>query len=105
MEAELAALRETVARLSQQLAAARKDSSTSSKPPSSDIVKPPKPPPPTGQDNRRIGGQPGHPQHERTAFPPEAINVVRVGPTRPPRAIPGGSGASYIFRQWGHHPG
>src|SRR3954465_7238326 len=75
MEAELAALKQVVAQLGQRLATARKDSSTSSKPPSSDIVKPPKPPPPQGQDKRRIGGQPGHPQHERTAFPPEAINA------------------------------
>src|SRR5512143_3223112 len=74
LEAELAALKEVVTRLSQQLAAACKDSSTSSKPPSSDIVKPPKPPPPEGQDRRRIGGQPGHPKHERAAFPPEALN-------------------------------
>src|SRR4051795_8473069 len=74
LEAELAALKEVVARLSQQLAAARKDSSTSSKPPSSDIVKPPKPPPPKGQDKRRIGGQPGHPKHQRTPFPPESVN-------------------------------
>jgi transposase len=75
LEAELADLKEVVARLSQQLAAARKNSATSSKPPSSDIVKPPKPPPPEGQDRRRIGGQPGHPKHERVAFPPEAINA------------------------------
>src|SRR5512144_3024916 len=75
LEAELAALKEIVARLSQPLAAARKDSSNSSKPPSSDIVKPPKPSPPKGQDRRRIGGQPGHPKHERAAFPPEAINA------------------------------
>jgi transposase len=74
LEAELAALKEVVTRLSQQLAAARKDSSTSSKPPSSDLVKPPKPPPPEGQDRRRIGGQPGHPKHERATFPPEALN-------------------------------
>jgi transposase len=74
LEAELAALKEVVAQLLSQLAAARKDSSTSSKPPSSDIVKPPKPAPPKGQDKRRIGGQPGHPKHERAAFPPEAIN-------------------------------
>jgi transposase len=73
LEAELAALKQLVARMGQQLAAARKDSSTSSKPPSSDIVKPPKPPPPRGQDKRRIGGQPGHPKHERPAFPPEAV--------------------------------
>src|SRR5512143_2310615 len=74
LEAELVALKEVVARLSQQLAAARKDSSTSSKPPSSDIVKPPKLPPPQGPDRRHAGGQPGHPKHERVAFPPESIN-------------------------------
>jgi len=74
LEAELAALKEVVAQLSQQLAAARKNSSTSSKPPSSDIVKPPKPPPPEGQDRRHAGGQPGHPKHERAAFPPESVN-------------------------------
>lgn len=74
LEAELAALKELVAELSRQLAAARKDSSTSSKPPSSDLVKPPKPPPPPGQGRRRPGGQPGHPKHERLAFPPEAVN-------------------------------
>src|ERR671913_965063 len=80
LEAELAALKDVVVRLGQQLAAARKDSSTSSKPPSSDIVKPPKPPPPKGQDKRRIGGQPGHPKHERVAFPPEALNGGALGP-------------------------
>jgi transposase len=74
LEAELVALKQVVAQLGQQLAAARKDSSTSSKPPSSDIVKPPKPPPPQGQDRRRAAGQPGHPKHERAAFPTEAIN-------------------------------
>src|SRR5512133_1389922 len=74
LEAELAALKQVVAQLGQQLAAARKDSSTSSKPPSSDIVKPPKPPPPEGQDKRRIGGQPGHPKHERALFSPEMVN-------------------------------
>src|SRR5881275_639238 len=73
LEAELAALKQVVAQLAQQLAAARKDSSTSSKPPSSDIVKPPKPPPPPGQDRRKIGGQPGHPKHERALVPPELV--------------------------------
>ena len=77
-EARLKALEATVARLQAQLAAARKDSSTSSKPPSSDIVKPPKPEPPEGQERRRIGGQPGHPKHERAAFPPESINGASV---------------------------
>src|ERR1019366_4973251 len=70
-EARLKALEAMVAHLQEQLAAARKASSTSSKPPSSDIVKPPKPAPPEGQEPRRIGGQPGHPKHERAAFPPE----------------------------------
>ena len=73
-QARLDALEALVARLQEELAAARKDSTTSSKPPSSDIVKPPKPPP-EGQDRRSIGGQPGHPKHERTAFPPEAVNA------------------------------
>jgi len=79
LEAELAALKQVVDQLGQQLAAARKDSSTSSKPPSSDIVKPPKPPPPEGQDKRRIGGQPGHPKHERVAFPPQGLRIFKSG--------------------------
>jgi transposase len=62
-------------RLKRQLAAARKDSSTSSKPPSSDLVKPPKPPRKDGKKRKR-GGQPGHEQHLRLAFPPAAIDKV-----------------------------
>src|SRR5271167_2423177 len=81
LEAELAALKEVVAQLAQQLAAARKDSSTSSKPPSSDIVKPP-PSLPPGQDKRKRGGQPGHPKHERALFPPEQIDQFFVHPLR-----------------------
>src|SRR5258705_1036982 len=73
-QAELETLKTALAQLQAQLAGARKDSSTSSKPPSSDIVKPPKPPLPEGQDKRRIGGQPGHPKHERALFPPEQVN-------------------------------
>ena len=52
-----------------------KNSSTSSKPPSSDMVKPPKPPRKDGQKRKR-GGQPGHEQHLRDEFPPEAIDHV-----------------------------
>jgi len=66
-------LHEQNARLEQQLAAARKDSSTSSKPPSSDIVKPKKPLPKGGK-KRKKGGQPGHEQHVRSPFPPEAVD-------------------------------
>src|SRR3954452_5322228 len=98
-QAQLETLKTALAQLQAQLAAARKDSSTSSKPPSSDLVKPPKPPPPEGQDKRRIGGQPGHPKHERAAFPPEAVNAgtfdYRIGSCpscgqdlRPARTIP-----------------
>src|SRR5438270_11340029 len=89
LEAELAALKEVVAQLGQQLAAARKDSSTSSKPPSSDIVKPPKPPPPEGQDKRRIGRQPGHPKHARR-LPARGHQrrVLRSSPRRLPHLRP-----------------
>src|SRR5882724_7473541 len=72
-KARQAALEATLAQVQAQLAAARKNSSTSSKPPSSDIVKPPKASPPPGQGKRRIGGQPGHPKHERLPFPPEQV--------------------------------
>jgi transposase len=73
LEEENARLRREVADLKQQLAAARKDSSTSSKPPSSDIVKP-KRPLPKGGKKRKKGGQPGHDQHVRSPFPPEAVD-------------------------------
>ena len=74
LEKEVAALKAIIVELREQLAAARKDSSSSSKPPSSDIVKLPKPSPPEGEGQRKSGGQPGHPMHERAAFPPEALN-------------------------------
>jgi transposase len=70
-----ASLWERIAVLEAELAKAKKNSSNSSKPPSSDIVKPPKPPRKDGQKRRR-GGQPGHEQHVRDEFPPEAIDHV-----------------------------
>jgi len=73
LQAKVDALLAEVASLREQLAAARKDSSTSSKPPSSDIVKPKPPPLPDGAP-RTIGGQPGHPKHERPPFPPEQVS-------------------------------
>ena len=51
----------------------RRDSSNSHKPPSSDIVKPSPPAPPHGK-RRSIGGQPGHPRHQRPPFPPDQID-------------------------------
>lgn len=59
--------------LKQQWAAARKVSSTSCKLPSSNIVQPKKPPTKRGKSGPK-GGQPGHPQHLQSAFPPEAVN-------------------------------
>jgi transposase len=73
LTARLAALEEQVARLREQLASAKKDSSTSSKPPSSDIVKPKPPSDDGGEQKRSIGGQPGHPMHQREPFPREQI--------------------------------
>src|SRR3954469_17223839 len=74
LTATVAELQAALAHVQAQLAAARKDSSTSSKPPSSDIVKPPKTSLP-GQDQRRRGGQPGHPKHERALLPPELLTT------------------------------
>jgi len=69
LEGRIEALQGEIARL-------RKDSSNSHKPPSSDIVKPPKPAPRRGK-KRKIGGQPGHPRHERPSFLPHEIDDTR----------------------------
>jgi transposase len=103
LQAEIDSLRASVAELQEQVARARKDSTTSSKPPSSDIVKPSPPPLPDGQTKRSIGGQPGHPRHERSLFPPELLNGgshtyaaeicpscghgLQAAPTTPPRVV------------------
>jgi transposase len=71
LQAKVDELCSVVVSLREKLAAARKDSSTSSKPPSSDIVKPK--PTQEGEAKRSIGGQPGHPKHEREPFPAEQI--------------------------------
>jgi transposase len=72
LQAQVQALQAEIVELREQLASARKDSSTSSKPPSSDIVKA-KPAPDPGTGKRLIGGQPGHPMHQREPFPPEQV--------------------------------
>jgi len=76
LQARVDQLEALVTRLQETLAAARKDSATSSKPPSSDIVKPK----PNQEDGhkRSIGGQLGHPKHEREPFPPEQITHSEV---------------------------
>ncbi len=75
MEKRIEQQAQRISQLERELAKARKNSSTSSKPPSSDIVKPPKSLPTGSQGKRKIGGQPGHPKHERPRFPPEAVDV------------------------------
>jgi transposase len=77
LQKQVDALQAEMAQLREQLARARKDSSTSSKPPSSDIVKP-KPAQADDQAKRSIGGQPGHPKHDRQPFPAEQISSFEV---------------------------
>jgi len=72
LEARYSKLEVRCSKLEAELAKARKNSSTSSKPPSSDIVKPPKQRRQKGK--RKIGGQGGHPRHQRKPFPPEAVD-------------------------------
>ena len=73
----LAALEARVVLLEAELAKARKNSSNSSKPPSSDIVQPkPKSDKRGRRKKRRIGGQPGHPRHERTAFDEQELDKI-----------------------------
>ena len=72
LEKHLAEQDKRIAKLETELAKARKNSSTSSKPPSSDIVKPPKAS--KGKKKRKLGGQPGHPKHERPLFSPEEVD-------------------------------
>ena len=69
----IAQLQQRVRELEGQLAQATKNSGNSSKPPSSDITKPP-PKPRRAARRRKIGGQPGHPRHERELFPPDQVD-------------------------------
>ena len=77
LRAVMARLEERIVQLEAQLAKANKNSGNSSKPPSSDITKPP-----TGGGSssspRKIGGQPGHPRHERPAFAPDQVDERQV---------------------------
>jgi len=51
------------------------NSTNSSRPPSSDPPESP-PRPPAAPTGRRRGGQPGHPPHQRTLVPPEAVDQI-----------------------------
>jgi len=77
LQARVAVLEADNARLLAELAAARKHSGNSSKPPSSDITKPARQAGRSAQ-RRKIGGQPGHPRHERPAFPPDQVDQREI---------------------------
>jgi len=68
-------LRRDNQQLRDEIARLKKNSSNSSKPPSSDIVAPPKDPPRRGKKNK-IGGQPGHPRHQRSPFDANQIDQI-----------------------------
>jgi hypothetical protein len=76
LQREIWQLREDNQKLQDQIARLKWDSSNSSKPPSSDIVKPPKKGTPRGKGKRKIGGQKGHPGHERIPFGPDDIGPI-----------------------------
>jgi transposase len=72
LKATIAAKDARIQELEAEVARLKKDSTTSSKPPSSDIVKPPRK---WRRRKLRIGGQPGHPKHERPPFSPQEVEV------------------------------
>jgi transposase len=65
-------LQQRVEELERKVAQLSKNSTNSSKPPSSDITRPK---PQQRQGQRKIGAQPGHPRHERPAFPEAEIKT------------------------------
>ena len=77
LEALVLKLQARIEVLEAENARLRKDSSNSHRPPSSDIVKPPPPAARRGK-KRKIGGQPGHPRHQRPPFSPDEIDEARA---------------------------
>lgn len=76
LQRDIRQLRADNQKLQDQIARLKRNSSNSSKPPSSDIVKPEKKGARRGRRQRKIGGQQGHPRHERIPFAPEDIGPV-----------------------------
>lgn len=75
LKEEIRLLKEMVALQNEKIAKLLKTSANSSKPPSSDIVKQNK----KKQNNkkRKIGGQPGHPKHERPLYSKEDLHGLK----------------------------
>jgi transposase len=76
LQREIRQLREDNQKLQDQITRLKRNSSNSSKPPSSDIVKPKNKGTPRGKRQRKIGGQKGHPRHERLPFGPDDIGPI-----------------------------
>lgn len=82
LQEKLRRAQEMISKLKEIIAKLGRNSSNSSKPPSSDIVKPnsqnnedkKNEDKGTPQNKRKIGGQPGHPRHERAPFTEEQID-------------------------------
>jgi len=68
---KIADLQAKVVELEGKLAKSQKTSRNSSKPPSTDIVKPARK---KSKGKRKIGGQPGHLPHQRSAFPIDQVD-------------------------------
>jgi transposase len=76
LQSQMGQLRADNQHLQDQIARLKRDSSNSSKPPSSDIVKPQNKGTRRGRRKRKIGGQKGHPRHERIPFAPDDIGPI-----------------------------
>src|SRR3990170_5609097 len=76
LQKEISQLRVDNQKLQDQIARLQRNSSNSSKPPSNDIVKPKHKGTPRGKRKRKIGGQKGHPRHERIPFGPDDIGPI-----------------------------
>jgi transposase len=76
LQSDIRQLRADNQKLQDQIVRLQRNSSNSSKPPSSDIVKPQKKGTRGGRHKRKIGGQKGHPRHERIPFAPDDIGPI-----------------------------